>query len=66
MHDVLTSLSAQPGEDSNELYWAISIASARLDAFGGKLDRIIARRSHGTSPTLPGISPTLPTTTPAS
>lgn len=62
MHDALTSLSVEHGEDSNALFWALSIGSARLEAIGGRLDRLIAQHSPGDSRMCSETSPTSRTT----
>lgn len=66
MLDALKSLSVEPGEDSNALFWALSIGSARLEAIGGRLDRIIARPSPGNSETSSETSAIGATISPAS
>lgn len=40
MHDALRLLSEEPGSDCSGLSAALSIASARFESSGGKLDRI--------------------------
>jgi hypothetical protein len=66
MLDVLRPLLEEPGSDSSELSAALSIASARFEWSGGRLDRIGAQLSRS-EPLRPSeSSPTLPTTSPAS
>jgi hypothetical protein len=50
MHDVLAPLLTEDSEDSNELLSALSIASARFEESGGKLDRITKRIFSSRSP----------------
>lgn len=66
MHDALTRLSVEPGQGSNELFVALSIASARFEASGGALDRIGRRLSHSQPLKPSGNSGTAPTTSPGS
>ena len=46
----LASPSSEPGEGSNELFSALSIASARFDAIGDDLDRLRAQLSSTEPP----------------
>jgi len=49
-HDALKHLSGEPGEGSNELFAALSIASARFEASGVKLDRLTGQLSLSPQP----------------
>jgi hypothetical protein len=62
MQDALTHLLEEPGSDSNGLSVALSIASARFESSGAKLDRIGKRLSLSQPPTPSASSPTPPTT----
>lgn len=62
MLDALKSLSVEPGSDSNELFAAVSIASARFEQSGAKLLRIARLPSRSPSQESSAISPTSGTT----
>lgn len=59
MLDVLKSLSVEPGTDSNDLFHALSMSSARFDEIGARLLRVTERLLPST---LPGSSESSPTT----
>ena len=61
MLDALKHLSVEPGSDSNELFAAVSIASARFASSGGKLSRIVKQLSPSPPPRPSANSETLPT-----
>ena len=66
MQDVLTSLLAEPGEDSSGLSVGISIACARFASNGEKLRRIGKQLSRSPSRKRSANRPTSSTILPAS